>query len=107
MITSKEGIKFSNEKARVFADSLVTAYESAVKFKAQYDAQSLDSIFPNTSEVVDDGADVDGRVQMTGQKIRALYSAANDLITWGDTVIGGRSRIAWLRIIHVNGQSRF
>lgn len=107
-ITSPEAVNFSNAKARVFADSLVSAYESAVKFKAQYDAQSLDALFPNlANEVVADGADVDGRTQMTGQKIRALYTAAVDVIAWGDTVVGGKTRITWLRGMHVNGQSRF
>lgn len=107
-ITNQEAVKFSNEKARVFADSLVTSYESAMKFKAQYDAQSLDSLFPNSAaEIVEDGSTVDGRTQLTGQKVRALYTAAVDLLGWGDAVVGGRTRIAWLRSIHVNGQSRF
>lgn len=106
-INNAEAVKFSNEKARVFADSMVTAYETATKFKAQYDAQGLDTVFPNTSEVVEDGSSTDGRTPMTGQKIRALYTAATDLISWGDTVIAGKTRIIWLRTMHVNGQSRF
>ena len=108
MINSPEAVRFSNERGRVFADAMVTAYETAAKFKAQYDAQSLDSLFVNSAaEIVDDGAAVDGRPTITGQKIRALYTAATDLLAWGDTVVATKKRIDWLRGMHVNGQSRF
>lgn len=107
-ITNAEAVRFSDACGRVFSDALVTAYETAVRFKARYDAQQLDSLFPNQAgEVVADGASQDGRPTMTGQKMRALYTAATDLIAWGDTVVAGKARIVWLRGMSVNGESRF
>lgn len=108
MITNPEAVLFANQRARVFADALVTSYETAAKFKAQYDAQQLDGQFPNQAgEVVADGADIDGRPPLSGQKVRALYTAAGDLIAWGDAVVAGKARIVWLRGMSVNGASRF
>jgi len=107
-ITNAEAIKFANEYVRVFADAMVTAYESAVKFKLQYDAQVLDTLFPNSAiEIVEDSYNIDGRTQLTGQKVRALYIAAVDIIAWGDAVVSGKTRITWLRTMHVNGKSKF
>lgn len=107
-ITNPEAVAFSNAFSRVFADALVTAYDSAVAYKAYWDARSnLSALFPNSAaEIVADGADVDGRPQMTGDKVQALYTQAGTIITWGDVVVGGKTRIVWLRTMAVNGRSR-
>lgn len=108
-ITNPEAVKFSNEFSRVFADALVTAYDSAVAYKAYWDARvNLTGLFPNLDiEIVADGADVDGRPAMTGQKVQGLYTQAGSVIAWGDVVVGGKTRITWLRTMAVNGKSRF
>lgn len=107
-ITNPEAVKFSNEFARVFADALVTAYDSAVSYRAYWDARSnLSVLFPdNATEIVADGSDIDGRPTMTGQKVQALYVQAGTVVTWGDVVVGGKTRITWLRTMAVNGRSR-
>jgi hypothetical protein len=43
---------------------------------------------------------------MTGQKVQALYAQGTAIIAWGDVVVGGKTRIAWLRTMAVNGRSR-
>jgi hypothetical protein len=108
-ITNPEAVKFSNEFVRVFADALVTAYDSAKTYKAYWDARTnLSTLFVDSAvEVVSDGADVDGRTQMTGQKVQALYIQAGTIIAWGDTLVGGKTRIDWLRTMSVNGSSKF
>lgn len=107
-ITNPEAVLFSNEFVRTFADSLVTAYDTAVAYKAYWDARShLSALFPNVdTEIVNDGAAIDGRPLMTGQKVQGLLPMAVAVIAWGDVVIGGKSRITWLRTMAVNGKSR-
>jgi hypothetical protein len=107
-ITNPEAVKFSNEFVRVFADALVTAYDSAVAYKAYWDARSyLTALFPDSDvEIVDDGSAQDGRPAMTGQKVQALYNQATAILAWGDTLVGGKTRITWLRTMAVNGRSK-
>lgn len=107
-ITNPEAVKWSNECVRVFADAIVTAYDTAVAYKAKWDARSnLSALFPDSAvEIVADNSDVDGRPQMTGQKVQALYAQATAIIAWGDTVVGGKTRITWLRTMAVNGSAR-
>lgn len=100
-----QAVRFANEKARVFADALLTAVDTARVFKAIYDAGTMDNIFPATADAIADGADVDGRPRVTNNAIRALYTAATDLLTWAGT--GSPTREARLRTIAVNGSSRF
>jgi hypothetical protein len=107
-ITNPEALKFSNEKVRVLSDLMVSTYESCQAYRNEWDANTLGSIFPNqANEIVEDGYATDGRHQLTGQKVNALYTAAGDFMTWADTVVGGKTRIAWLRTMFVNGQPRF
>ena len=54
-----QAVSFSNSKARVFADSLLSAIQTARAFKAFYDANALDSIFPADAEKIADGSDLD------------------------------------------------
>ena len=98
-------VRFANEKARVFADTLLTSIETARTLKNFYDANTLDGVFPATADNIADGSDVDGRQRVTNNAIRALYTAASDILTWAGT--GTPTREARLRTIAVNAQSRF
>lgn len=100
-----QAVKFCNEKVRVFADSLLSAIETAREFDADYGAQSGDTLFPNTADFIADGSDVDGRPRVQSQTVRALRTQAQDLLTWAAT--GSPTREARLRTIAVNGISRF
>lgn len=97
-------IKFANEKARVFADALLTSILTAREFKAQYDANTMDTIIPATADNIADGADTDGRPRLTNNAMRALYTASTDILTWA--AVGSPTREARLRTIAVNGLSR-
>lgn len=97
--------QFSNEKVRVFAESLLTTIETARVFKAYYDAQALDTIFPANADVIADGSDVDGRPRVSNNAVRALYTAATDMLTWA--AVGSPTREARLRAITDKGASRF
>ena len=100
-----QAVKFANEKARVFADALLSAIQTARQYKAIYDAQILDSVFPATADSIADGSDVDGRSRVSNNAIRALYTAATDMLTWAGQ--GTPTREARLLTIAVNATSRF
>lgn len=99
-----QAIKFANEKARVFAEALLSAIESAKVFEAFYAAQSLDTVFPATADNLADGSEVDGRPRVTNNAIRALRTAATDMITWAGQ--GSPTREARLRNMTHKGESR-
>lgn len=100
-----QAIRFANEKARVFADSLLTSIRTARSFKNFYDANTLDTIFPATADNIGDGSDLDGRQRVSNNTIRALYTAASDILTWA--AVGTPAREARLETIAVNAGARF
>lgn len=104
-VTTPLAVRFSNERARVFSDSLLQAIQTAREFDAQYAALSGDTLFPNTADLIADNSDVDGRPRVQAQTVRALRTAAQDLLTWA--AAGNPTREARLRTVAVNGGSRF
>lgn len=104
-ITSPQAVRFANEKVRVFADAMLTAITTAREFEAQYVAQAGDTLFPNTADLIADGSDLDGRLRVQAQTIRALRTLSQDLLTWA--AAGSPTRETRLRTIAVNGHSRF
>ena len=98
-------MSFCNNKARVFAEALLTAIQTARAFKGEYDANTMDTIFPATVDNVADGSDVDGRPRVTGNAVRALYTASADMLTWAGT--GSPTREARLRTFTNKGEPRF
>jgi len=104
-ITNSEAIRFSNERARVFADILLQSIETADAIAAEWNSNSMTSIVPNTTEVLVDGSEIDGRHPATGAKLYAMVAAATDLSAWGAT--GSPTRKDRLRTFAVNGASRF
>lgn len=100
-----QAVSFANGKARVFADALLTSIRTARAFVAEYDANTLANVFPATTDNVADGSDTDGRYRVTNNAIRALYTAATDLLTWAGT--GSPTREARLMTVAVNANSRF
>ena len=104
-ITNPQAVSFANNKARVFAEALLTAIQTARSFKAEYDANAMDAIFPATADNVADGSDVDGRPRVTSNAVRALYTASADVLTWAGT--GTPTREARLRTFTNKGPSLF
>jgi hypothetical protein len=103
--TNPQAVKFANEKGRAYADAMLSAILTAREFKAQYDANTLDNIYPADANNVADGSETDGRPRVTNNGIRALYTAATDILTWA--AVGSPTREARLRSMAVNGTSRF
>ena len=104
-IVNPQAVVFCNEKARVFAECLLSTIGTARALKADYDANTLDTLFPNTADKVVDGSAVDGRPPVTGAAVRALYTAASDILTWA--AVGTPTREARLRAFTNRGESRF
>lgn len=104
-ITNPQAVLFANAKARVLADSLLAAIQTAREFDAQYTAQSGDTLFPNTADLIADGSETDGRQRVQAQTVRALRTAAQDLVIWA--AVGSPTRETRLRQVSVNGGSRF
>lgn len=104
-VINPQAVKFSNEKARVFAGAILTSIQTARAFKAEYDANTMDNIFPATADNIADGSDVDGRPRITANGVRALYTAASDLLTWAGT--GSPTREARLRTFTALGGPLF
>lgn len=104
-ITNPQAVRFANEKARVFADAILTAIQTARAFEADYIANAGDTLFPNSSDLLADGSEVDGRFRLRADTVRALKTMAGDLLTWAAT--GSPTREIRLRTIAVNGGPKF
>lgn len=100
-----QAVRFANEKARVFAESLLTTINTARSLKSFYDAGTLDAIFPATADNIADGSEQDGRPRVSNNAIRALYMAAADMLTWA--AVGTPTREARLRAMTDKGEPRY
>lgn len=103
--TNPQAISFANQKARVWADAMLSAIETAREFDADYGAMAGDTLFPNDAELIEDGSATDGRPRVQNQTVRALRTQAQDLLTWAAT--GNPTREARLRTVAVNGRAQF
>ena len=80
-ITSPQAIKFSNEKIRVAADRLAQAYNFANIVIDEWNS-GASADFPNDgAEVLQDGADVDGRPIVDGAELHLLITRLTELQT--------------------------
>jgi hypothetical protein len=104
-ITNPQAVKFANEKCRVFAEALLTAIQTARSFDTTYAAQDGDTLFPNTSDLIADGSQTDGRPRLAANIVRALRTVAQDIVTWGTQ--GTPTRETRLRSITDKGEGRF
>jgi hypothetical protein len=108
-ITNPQAVRFANERIRPLADLLEAAYETAKRFKAEWDANNLAALIPNTADPVVDGAATDGRKPMTGQKAHNLYNRASELITEleGGSLAALAGRLDTIKQVSVNGGPHF
>lgn len=104
-ITNAQIVNFSNQKARVFADSLEQTYQTAKRFQQEYEAIGGDAAIVDTTDVIVDGSESDGRKTITARQARALKASADQIVTWFEA--GTPSRISQIQKISVNGQARF
>jgi len=61
-IDNPQAVRFVNERGRVCADALVSAYHTAKETLVGWDAWGMASLIPPTENNVNDGADVDAAV---------------------------------------------
>ena len=111
-IVNPQAVRFCNERGRVMADEIDTMYMMARRFVDEWDANALDSIIPDSADVVVDGAAQDGRQPMTGSKARFLRRSCVALLAALDAAQPGdlsdtAPRITRIRRCSVNGRDRF
>lgn len=73
-ITHPQAIRFANEEVRRIADLEAQLYFAAKAFLAEWTAQGIAALIPNTAEVLTDGALQDGRAEINGAKVNGLVS---------------------------------
>ncbi len=77
--TNAQAISFSNSKVRPTADAVIAAVLSMQTLVAEWNAQNINAIIPNDSNLIQDGATVasgtpDGRQPITNGQVQVLIS---------------------------------
>ena len=81
LVTNPIAVVFCNEKVRPIADRYAQLYWLAKIFITEWNANSLGSIIPNTSDTIDDKGDLDGRGVITGAMVNGLKNNLQAVIT--------------------------
>ncbi|KKN49380.1 hypothetical protein LCGC14_0643560 [marine sediment metagenome] len=81
MITDPQIKRFCNEQVRQAADRFGQLYNWCRAVRDEWTAQDMGTAIPNTTEVIDDGADFDGRPIITGADVHAIKDRVLELIT--------------------------
>ena len=81
MITNPQAVAFSNSRVRQFADQLAQVYYQALALQNDWFANAVGDVLTNTSDVVDDGAALDGRHPITGAMAVNIVTRAMELVT--------------------------
>ena len=105
-IDNPQAVKFCNEKIRVLADVLLTAYRTAEAVVDFYYANpDLAATFSGRSaDFVADGSELDGRTRLTGDDVLLLISRANELLS--DYRATNNAKLNTVLKVAVNGPSR-
>ncbi len=108
-IEHPELIRFSNEKGRICADSLLQAYNTAKQFIELWD--NLTVLMPTTNEEIADGShsemgvSADGRKPITGEQYNYFKISCENFVEFIEANDNEIKKI--LLNIAVNGQARF
>lgn len=107
MIENPQVIRFSNERARVFADMLSSTYWMAKELIANYyaDPELGNTLIANMGEALDDGATQDGRPIVTGNDLLGIVTRASDLVD--DLEADNNAKLNTILAVAVNGNRRF
>lgn len=120
-VTDPRAVAFANQKIRVQADLLNTMYQTAKVMVAQWNAQQMGNLIPFTSDIIEDGASVngvdatggDGRPLLTCSAAEQIFNLSVNIINFferGTLDTSGTQNNANLNnvlAVQVNGQSRF
>ena len=81
-ITNPEAVKFCNERVRIAANRLNSAYQFAKQVSAEWTANSdlATNIAYDNPDVVVDGSATDGRHPISGIEVNNLMTRLNELI---------------------------
>jgi hypothetical protein len=80
-ITNPQGIAFSNDDIRPFARHARDHYYRAKLILSDWNARGMSAILTNSSSVVADGADTDGRPVITGADANNIINRIAEYIT--------------------------
>lgn len=104
VITNPQAVRFCNEKARVLADHIEKtrrmAEQFAIDIVTEFEAHTGGNA---NGDVVADGADVDGRGEITKLDVGALKYVAEQLVT----CLTADDREALVSAVAVNGTPLF
>ena len=101
MNQNPQAIKFANEDIRIAADKIAQAYYFAKKLRNFWFANNMGAVFPS-AEVVDDGASVDGRPVIDGNKVLLMVTRCEELIN--DLEANGNAKLNTVLSVAVNPQ---
>lgn len=89
-ISSPQVVKFSNETARPGGDAIYQLYRALVQFQDFYKSADIEALInkEGSGEIVDDGAEGDGRTPITGDDVIFLNMGVNDLVAYMDDAQG-------------------
>jgi hypothetical protein len=79
---SPQAIRICNEKLRPLADRMGQLYNFSKSLQAEAQAEGWTALFPADGQAISDGADVDGRAQITNTDISTLITLAGSFITF-------------------------
>lgn len=92
-----------NEFIRPGGDRFVGMVFEAKALLAQASVQGTTALFPADADVIDDGADTDGRPQVTNADILSAMAAAQALVAFADTPLpNGKTPLQCMLKVAVN-----
>ena len=102
-ITNPQAIAFSNQYARVMANSMLANYNNAVRIVEIWNAQQVSAIITNVGSVMEDGAQTDGRPIITDSNVTNIITRAMEIIA--DYTANSNAKLNTVQQVATNGQS--
>lgn len=99
-ITNPQAVRFANEVIRPLADAYAQLYFRTQAVAAEWAAQNIGALIPNTPDVVVDGSALDGRPQITGTDVNLFAAQAVAFIADADA--NGKVKLNTMLRIAVN-----
>ena len=94
LITNPQAVRIGNEKIRLLADRFGQLYNLAKAMQAEAQAEGWSALFPNTPDTLNDGADADGRVVITGADVTAFISMVGTFLTYMEQTSNANRNLA-------------
>lgn len=107
-ITDPIAIAFANRNIRPIADAMASLYEACKITQLDWSAKGISSLIPNTSDVLVDGASVngtdgtggDGRVVIAGSDVNQIMFRISELVT--DYEANNKTKLLSIHGVNVN-----